>query len=154
LIAALGYLYQGDYSIPIILIDELKKEGIEVMDLSLGALKAASLLQILQPDKLIILTCDKKGKKELRIYSPKIEEDKMSSIMDLYNNLRGYYMDLDSFLKASNSLGVLPKDTKIIECEVENEEGIALSEWGKECKDMMKNKLKELLLVPDSEKNE
>jgi hypothetical protein len=154
MIAALGYLYQGDYSIPIILIDELKREGIEVVDLSLGAMKAASLLQILQPDKLIILTCDKKGRKELRVYSPKIEEDRISSIMELYSNVRGYYMDLESFLKAANSFGVLPKDTTIIECEVENEEGITLSEWGKECKDMMKNELKKLLFVPNSKEIE
>lgn len=155
MIAALGYFYQGDYSIPIILVDELRKEGIEVLDLSLGAMKAASLLQILSPDKLIILTCDKKGKKELRIYTPKIDEDRMSSIIGLYTNLRGYYMDLDSFLKAANSLGVLPRDTKIIECEVEKEEGTELSEWGKECKNMMKNKVKELLgSIPHSEQNE
>ncbi len=156
IIAALGYLYQGDYSIPLHVLDELKDKKIDIVDLSLGAIKAASLLSILAPERLIILSCNKKGKKELRIYSPDLDEDQISSWMDLYSNLRAYNMDLESFLKAANSLNVLPKDTIVIECEVELENGISLSSWGKECKELMIRELEKLLgnSIPISENKE
>lgn len=145
MIAVLGYLYQGDYSIPILLSEELRRDGIDVIDLSLGAMRAASLLQSLSPEKLILLTCGKKGKKEIRVYKPEIQEDQLASFMDVYNNMRGYFMDLESFFKAANSLGALPEDIEVIECEIELEEGLGLSTWGEQCKEMMKKKVKELL---------
>jgi Ni,Fe-hydrogenase maturation factor len=140
-IAFLGYLYQGDYSIPIKLADELKAKGLDVLDLSLGAMKAADILRILSPNKLIILTADKKGKKELRIYKPDDIENKISTWIDVISSMSAYYMDINSFLKVAKSLDVLPEDTTIIECEVELDEGIELSEWGKECLELMKKKI-------------
>lgn len=146
IVAALGYL-GGDYAIPWHVIEDVKKMNlnVEIIDLSLGAIKAASMLSILSPDRLIVLATRKKGKKELRIYRPIVEEDEISSWMEIYSNVRGYYMDLESFIKASHALGVLPKETIVIECEPEREDGISLSEWGLECKKLMIEKLREIL---------
>lgn len=145
IVAVLGYLYQGDYGIPLHALEDLKSLNVDVIDLSLGAMKAASLLNILSPDRLIILAADKKGKKELRVYKPKFEEDEISSWMDIVSNLRAYYMDLNSFLKASHAMSALPKETIVIECEAESEEGISLSEWGEECKRLMIERVKGIL---------
>lgn len=126
-------------------MEELKKMGIEVIDLSLGAFRSALTLDYLKPYKLIILASAKRGKKELRIYKPELESA-FSDFFDLYSNFKGYYMDVDSFLKASNILGTLSDDVTIIECEVvKDDDSEELSEWGNVCKELMKEKVIELL---------
>ena len=143
MIAAVGYWYQGDYQIPLIVMEELRREGIEVVDLSLGAIKASTFLSELSPSRLILLASQKRGKKELRVYRPEIE-DPFSQWAELYTNMKAYYMDVDSLIKAAIALGSLPEDTIVIECEVEKEEG-DLSEWGKECAKMMKEEVHKIL---------
>jgi len=144
-LAALGYLYQGDYSIPLRAMEELRREGLEVLDLSLGAFKAASLLQHVSPSILVILTAERRGKRELRLYRPGGVVSPFSTWMEISTSVKAYYMDVDTFLKVSRSLGVLPDLTLVLECEVERDEGMELSQWGKECLRMMKEKAMELL---------
>jgi|OSPMetMinimDraft_2_1075162.scaffolds.fasta_scaffold00167_16 hypothetical protein len=144
-IAAIGYWFKSDYSIPLIVMDELAKMGVEVIDLSMGAIKAASVLDSISTNKLIVLASAKRGKVELRVYRPQVNSS-FSDFYDIYSNIKAYYMDIDSFLKTANALGTLPEDIMIVECEVVKEdEGEELSEWGKECKELMKAKVMELL---------
>ena len=143
MIASVGYWYKGDYQIPLIVMEELRKEGVEVVDLSMGAIKASTFLSELSPSRLIILASQKRGKKELRVYRPE-PGDPFSQWAEIYNGMRAYFMDVDSLIKAAAALGSLPEDTIIIECEVENEDG-ELSEWGKECAKMMKEEVYRLL---------
>jgi len=145
-VAVLGYLFKSDYAIPLIVMEELRKKGIEVIDLSLGAFKAASFLEILSPSKLIILTAEKRGKKEFRIYKPEFNSDPIGNWVTIYRNLLAYDTSIDSFLKVAYSMNVLPKDTIILECEVvDDREDIRLSEWGKECVKIMINEVLRLL---------
>ncbi|EZQ01987.1 hypothetical protein CM19_10925 [Candidatus Acidianus copahuensis] len=132
-VCALGYFYQGDYSIPLDAARELRNHNINVMDISLGAIKAASFLQIISPNSLLILTSEKRGNKELRIYRPTIDRDSVMGWTDITMGMRGYFMDIDSFISAAGSLGALPEDTTVFECEAEKTEGIGLSEWGRHC---------------------
>ncbi|BCU68824.1 hypothetical protein [Stygiolobus caldivivus] len=145
IIGAVGYWYQGDYQIPLIVMEELRKEGIEVLDLSMGAIKASTFLSEISPSKLILLASEKRGKRELRVYRPE-SEDAFSQWADLYNNMKAYYMDVDSLIKAGNALGSLPENTIVVECEVENGEG-EVSEWGRQCIKLMKEEVYKLLGV-------
>ena len=144
-VAAVGYWYKGDYQIPLIAMEELRKEGIEVIDLSMGAIKASTFLYEISPSKLIVLASEKRGKKELRVYKPE-REDAFSDWADIYNNMKAYFMDVESLIKSSNALGSLPDETIIIECEVENEDG-EMSDWGKECLKLMKEEVHKILGV-------
>ncbi|ABP95114.1 hypothetical protein HA72_0942 [Metallosphaera sedula] len=148
-VAAVGYLYQGDYAIPILAMEELRKEGIDVLDLSLGALKGSSELGFLNPGSLILMAAEKRGKQELRVYRPRIAKGAMETWLEIYSNVKGYYMDINSFLKVGSSLGVLPDMVTVVECEVNNTEGFELSAWGRECLELMKNKTKQLLNIMD-----
>ncbi|BFH73941.1 hypothetical protein SJAV_18850 [Sulfurisphaera javensis] len=139
-IGAVGYWYKGDYQIPLLVMEELRKEGVEVIDLSLGAIKASTFLSELNLSSFILLASEKRGKKELRIYKPEFENSIFSDFLDIYTNLKAYFMDVDSFLKMARIMGTLPSDLTVIECEVINEDG-ELSEWGKLCKEMMKEEL-------------
>ncbi|MEM1599217.1 MAG: hypothetical protein QXW51_00115, partial [Sulfolobaceae archaeon] len=95
IIAAIGYFFKSDYAIPIIVMDELRKNGIEVLDLSLGAFKASSFLELLSPQRLIILTAEKRGKKELRIYKPERFSDPINNWISMYRNLLTYDTSID-----------------------------------------------------------
>ncbi|BCS93171.1 MAG: hypothetical protein MjAS7_1779 [Metallosphaera javensis (ex Sakai et al. 2022)] len=144
-VAAVGYLYQGDHAIPILAMEELRREGIEVIDLSLGALKGVSELEFLNPGSLILLASEKRGRRELRVYKPRITKGAMETWLEIFSNVKGYYMDIDTFLKVGNSLGVLPDAVIVIECEAENTEGFELSGWGRECLELMKNKTRQMI---------
>ncbi|MBB5254486.1 hypothetical protein [Sulfurisphaera ohwakuensis] len=139
-IGSIGYWYKGDYQIPLLVMEELRKENIDVIDFSLGAIKASTFLSELDIDNLILLASEKRGKQELRIYKPEFEDSVFSDFLDVYSNLKAYYMDVDSFLRMARVLGALPSNLTVIECEVINEEG-EISEWGKICKEMMKKEV-------------
>jgi len=144
-IVAVGYWYKGDYQIPLLLMEELRGEGVEVLDLSLGAIKASTFLSELSPSKLIILASEKRGRKELRVYKiNRQEESPYEAWAEVYNNMRAYFMDVDSLIKTAIALNSLPDDTTVIEFEVENTDG-ELSQWGKECMELMKKEVLKLL---------
>jgi hypothetical protein len=146
IIAAIGYLFKSDYAIPLIVMEELRKRGFEVVDLSLGAFKGASFLELLSPQKLIILAAEKRGNRELRVYKPKFSSNPVSDWISAYRTLQTYDIGVDAFIKVASAMNLLPGDTIIIECEVvKDEEGIGLSEWGENCAKLMINEVLRLL---------
>ncbi|ACP34591.1 conserved hypothetical protein [Sulfolobus islandicus L.S.2.15] len=139
-VAAIGYWYKGDYQIPLLVMEEARREGIEVIDLSLGAIKASTFLFQLNLDNLILLASEKRGKKELRVYRPEFDGSTFSDFLEIYSGMKAYFMDVDSFIKMARVMGSLPSDLIVVECEVVNNDG-EISEWGKTCKEMMKKEV-------------
>jgi len=139
-VAAVGYWYKGDYQIPLLIMEELREKGIDVIDLSLGAIKASTFLSELNLDHLILLASEKRGKKELRVYKPESDDSPFSEYLEIYSGMKAYFMDVDSPLKMARAMGSLPMDMTVIECEVINEDG-EISEWGKLCKEMAKEEV-------------
>ncbi|SAI84832.1 hypothetical protein [Saccharolobus solfataricus] len=139
-IAAIGYWYKGDYQIPLLVMEEMRLEGIEVIDLSLGAIKASTFLFQLNLDNLILLASEKRGKEELRVYRPEFNGSTFSDFLEIHSGMKAYFMDVDTFIKMARVMGSLPPDLIVIECEVVNNDG-EISKWGKTCKEMMKREV-------------
>ncbi len=142
MIGAVGYWYKGDYYIPLLVMEELNKEGFQIIDLS-GAIKSITYLSDVRPKSLVILASAKRGEKELRRYSFEPSESPLADWAEIYTNFKAYYSDIDTFLRMLSAFRIT-EHAEVVECEVVNEDG-ELSDWGRTCKELMKSEVMRLL---------
>lgn len=140
LIGGVGYRWQRDASIGLIVCDQLMHSdglpsGIDVMDLGYGAIYAAQDIAAAEPpyDRLVLVAGTERGRPPGRIYQRRWDSvlpDEGEIQARMYEAGAGV-IHLDHLLVIGDHFGALPEDVVIIEVEpIDAEGGEGLSSEG------------------------